>query len=336
MQVKSAGHPGNVSNLAGLLLLLLVFLGSWGWSSEAPQWPVLWQGLQGIPLNETDTFILLHLRLPRLLLGMLSGMALSVSGLMLQGLFRNPLMDPFILGISGGGALGAGVAILFGLQWSLWGLSSVTLAAFVGASAMLLWVYRLGHYRGMLVMDRLLLAGVALSAMASALLSLILVIRGEGMEKVVYWIMGSLNGKGWSAFQVLILPLVIALPLMYQRLHALNILQTGEEVAHSLGLNTRRLKIEVLVLSSLLAAAVVSVCGVIGFVGLMVPHMVRLVYRTSDFRQIFWPCLWMGGALLIFADAFARNALPQQEIPVGIFTALLGVPFFLSQLRKTP
>lgn len=319
----------------GPFLLGLVFLGSWGWSSEAPHWATLWQWLVGSGIEETDQFILFQLRLPRIVLGMLSGMALSVSGLMLQGLFRNPLMDPFILGISGGGALGAGIAILLGFQWALWGLSSVTLLAFAGAGLMLLLVYGLGHYRGALMMDRLLLAGVALSAMSSALLSLILVIRGEGMEKVVYWIMGSLNGKGWSACQVMIPPLIIALPLMYRKLHTLNILQTGEETAHSLGVSTRNLKLQLLVLSSLLSAAVVSVCGVIGFIGLMVPHMARLVYRTSDFRQLFWPCLWMGGSLLVFADAFARNALPQQEIPVGIFTALLGVPFFLSQLRKT-
>lgn len=307
----------------------------WGWSTEAPHWHTLWQWLNGQSPEDTDRFILLHLRLPRLLLGLLSGMALSVSGLMLQGLFRNPLMDPFILGISGGGALGAGVAILLGLQWSIWGLSSVTLMAFMGALSILGLVYALGNYRGQVVMDRLLLAGVALSAMSSALLSLILVIQGEGMEKVVYWIMGSLNGKGWAACSILIPPLLLALPLMFRRLHALNLLQTGEEVAHSLGVSTGRLKIELLLISSLLSAAVVSVCGVIGFVGLMVPHMVRLLFRTSDFRVMFWPCLWIGGSLLMFADAVARNALPQQEIPVGIFTALLGVPFFLSQLRRS-
>lgn len=302
---------------------------------EAPHWQTLWQWANGRPPDETDRFILLQLRLPRIILGLLSGMALSVSGLMLQGLFRNPLMDPFILGISGGGALGAGIAILLGLQWSMWGLSSITLMAFLGSLAILGLVYGLGNYRGMIVMDRLLLAGVALSAMSSALLSLILVIQGEGMEKVVYWIMGSLNGKGWAACSVMIPPLLIALPLMFRRLHTLNLLQTGEEVAHSLGVSTGALKIELLLISSLLSAAVVSVCGVIGFVGLMIPHMVRLLYRTSDFRVMFWPCLWMGGSLLMFADAVARNALPQQEIPVGIFTALLGVPFFLSQLRRS-
>ena len=314
-------------------LLFPLFFLLWGWSQDAPHWGTLIQYFQGLPVDATDHFILFQLRLPRLLLGLLGGMALSVSGLMLQGLFRNPLMDPFILGISGGGALGAGLAILLGLQWAFWGLSSVTVAALMGSGVMLWLVYMIGHHKGVLMMDRLLLAGVALSALSSALLSLVLVIQGQGMEKVVYWIMGSLNGKGWQACTVLLPPLIVALPLMLKHLHALNILQTGEEVAYSLGVTPRRLNLELLLAASLLSAAVVSVCGVIGFVGLMVPHMVRLLYRGSDFRKMFWPCLWMGGALLMFADACARNLLSQQEIPVGIFTALLGVPFFLSQLK---
>ncbi|HEY9843065.1 MAG TPA: iron ABC transporter permease [Candidatus Obscuribacterales bacterium] len=322
----------------GLLLAAIVLAAGiylvWGWAPEAPRWQQVSQLLQGAALDETDRYILLELRLPRIVLGLLAGLMLAAAGLVLQGLFRNPLMDPFILGVSGGGALGAGLAILLGLEFWFYGLSAVTLTAFAGALAVVGLVYRLGHYRGSLMTDRLLLAGVALSSLCSALLSLVLVLKGKGLDQVVYWIMGSLTGKSWQDVITLLPFLLLGLPLLISSLHALNLMQTGEETAQSLGLQPEKTKWKLIVSAAVLSSAVVSVCGVVGFIGLMVPHMARLLTRSSDFRQLLLPTLALGGLLLMLADGLSRNLLPSQEIPVGIFTALLGVPFFLSQLGR--
>lgn len=316
-------------------LLLLAVFAVWGWAPESPDWHTLIAWLQGRALEDTDRYILFELRLPRIALGLLSGTMLAGAGLVLQGLFRNPLMDPFILGVSGGGALGAGLAILLGLEFWFYGLSGVTLLAFVGSLAVVMLVYRLGRYRGSLMTDRLLLAGVALSSMSSALLSLVLVLKGKGLDQVVYWIMGSLTGKGWQEVITLLPFAAVGLPLAVVSLHGLNLMQLGEESALSLGLDASRLKWRLIVAATLLSSAVVSVCGVIGFIGLMVPHLARSLLRTSDFRALLLPTLVIGGLLLMLADACSRNLLPNQEIPVGIFTALLGVPFFLSQLHRS-
>ncbi len=320
--------------LPALVILAASIFGVWGWGQDTPRWAEVGQLLQGLPLEETDSYILLELRLPRIVLGVLSGMMLAGAGLVLQGLFRNPLMDPFILGVSGGGALGAGLAILLGIEWRLLGLSSVTLLAFGGALAVVVLVYQLGHYRGSLMIDRLLLAGVAISALCSALLSLVLVLKGKGLDQVVYWIMGSLTGRAWPDVITLIPFAILGLPLLLVSLHGLNLMQTGDETARSLGLRPARLQVQLILAATLLSSAVVSVCGVIGFIGLMTPHMARLFLRSSDFRILLLPTLILGGLLLLLADALSRNLLASQEIPVGIFTALLGVPFFLAQLRK--
>lgn len=322
--------------LLGLALLLLAagIYAVWGWAPEAPRWHEINSLLSGAQLEDSDKYILLELRLPRIVLGLVAGVMLAGAGLVLQGLFRNPLMDPFILGVSGGGALGAGLAILLGLEFWFYGLSGVTLSAFGCSLAVVGLVYRLGQYKGSLMTDRLLLAGVALSSLSSSLLSLVLVLKGKGLDQVVYWIMGSLTGKSWQDVITLLPFAALGMPLLLSALHALNLMQTGEETALSLGLQAQKVKWRLIVAATLLSSAVVSVCGVIGFIGLMVPHMARALMRSSDFRTLLLPSLTIGGLLLMLADALSRNLLPSQEIPVGIFTALLGVPFFLSQLGR--
>lgn len=325
---------GLLLSLPALLILAACLFLVWGWAQDAPRWPEVWQLLKGVNIDETDRYILLELRLPRIMLGLLSGMMLAGAGLVLQGLFRNPLMDPFILGVSGGGALGAGLAILLGIEFWYLGLSAVTLMAFVGSVIVVAMVYRLGRYRGTLMIDRLLLAGVAMSALCSALLSLVLVIKGKGLDQVVYWIMGSLTGRSWQDVITLIPFGLLGMPLLVMSLHSLNLMQTGDETARSMGLRPGRVQLQLILAATLLSSAVVSVCGVIGFIGLMTPHMARILLRSSDFRVLLLPTLLLGGLLLVLADAFSRNLLAGQEIPVGIFTALLGVPFFLAQLGK--
>lgn len=323
----------------GFVLLALVWLGVWGWGNgpDLPRWHEVWLLLSGSPvLSESDQLILLELRLPRLLLATLAGAGLASAGLVLQGLFRNPLVDPFVIGVSGGAALGAGLALVLNWQFQLWGISTVPVAAFMGALGMMALVYRLGQVQGRMVIERLLLAGVALSALSSSLLSLVLVLRGEGMEAVVYWIMGSFAGRTWEDTWVLLPFWVGGTCLLVGHLKALNALQVGEESASYLGVDVDRLKNWVIFSATLLAAAVVSVSGVIGFVGLIVPHIARFLCRSADFRILFLPSLFTGAALLVLADGLSRNLLPAQEIPVGIFTALLGVPFFLGLLLRHP
>jgi len=317
-----------------LIVIGLIFL-VWGWYGNSPNWNEVWNLLSQDPkLDEMDRYILLELRLPRIVLSLLAGLMLAIAGLVLQGLFRNPLMDPFIIGVSGGGALGAGFAMLLGLEFWWMGFSSVTLFAFVFSLAVVWLVYQLGRYQGTVVLDRILLSGVAMSSLSSSLLALCLVLKGQGMDQVIYWIMGSLTGKTWRDVITLLPFLFLALPIIIRYLHPLNLMQMGEETALSLGLETEKVKLKLLLAATLLSAAVVSVCGVIGFIGLMVPHIARLWTGTGDFRKLFWPSMWMGAGLLLFADALSRNIIEAQEIPVGIFTALLGVPFFLSQLRR--
>lgn len=315
--------------IISLLIIVVSFFIVLGWSHTSPHWPEIIQFLMGNSLDETDQYILFQMRLPRICLAFMVGMALSLAGLVLQNLFRNPLVDPFVIGVSGGGALGAGMAILFNFQFMWLGVSSLPFCAFLTALLTMRIVYVLGSVKGRIYIDRLLLAGVALSALSSALLSLLLVIKGKGMEAVVYWIMGSLAGRTWEEVLILLPFLLVASGMVIFCLKGLHVYQLGEEATIQLGIDVERLKIWVIISATLLSAAVVSVSGVIGFIGLIVPHMTRYLYRSTDIRTIFIPNMFLGGGLLVIADGFARNLLTFQEIPVGIFTALLGVPFFL-------
>lgn len=305
-----------------------------GWSSEEPHWHEISQWVMGQPLDETNAFILFKLRFPRIILTMLVGSALALAGLALQILFRNPLVDPFVIGVSGGGSLGAGLALLFQLNLGWMGISSVPICALVTALLTMYLVYRLGTVGGYLTIEYLLLAGVALSALSSSLLSLLLVLKGEGMEVVVYWIMGSFAGRSWQEVGLLLPFLLLGLLLLGANIKALNVFQLGEEGAQHLGIAVERAKWEILLGTTLLAAAVVSVSGVIGFVGLIIPHIGRFIARSSEVQKIWWPTAWGGAILMGLADGVAKNLLPHQEIPVGILTALLGVPFFLFLLLR--
>lgn len=286
-------------------------------------------------LSEETYFILFELRLVRLVLGVLVGLSLALSGMILQGIFRNPLVDPFIIGISGGASLGAGIAILFGLNFTFLGINSVPIMAFITSIIAMAFAYSLSMVNKRVYIDRLLLGGIAISSLTSALLSLLLVLRGQDANAVVFWIMGSLAGRSWDNIGM-ILPYIIFVNIMAViNLQKLNILQLGEESATNLGLNIDKIKIIMILISSLLAAAIVSVSGVIGFVGLIVPQISKLFIKSTDFRLLYPVVILMGAIILVCADTIARIVLIPQEIPVGIFTAMLGVPFFLFLLKKT-
>jgi iron complex transport system permease protein len=319
--------------LAPLLLAILVLAGL-HWGAVALDWTTVVAWLVGQPVSPDVQTILGELRWPRLWLAFVVGAGLSASGTCLQGLLRNPLVDPYILGVSAGGSLGAGIALILRLP-AVWGVSPVPLAAFAGAALVMLVVYGLGHSAHGLHLNRLLLSGVAISALASALLAMLLVWYNEGMAAVVYWLMGSLADRGWTELHWILPYVLIGFGLLISQIHRLHVLRLGEDGAAHLGVPVERVKALTLGAATLITAACVAVSGLIGFVGLVVPHAARAWLREDDPRLVLPLATLLGGGLLIAADTVARTALAPQEIPVGIVTALLGVPFFLALVRRT-
>lgn len=276
--------------------------------------------------------IIWNVRLPRVLLGVLVGSALSITGGAFQGLLKNPMADPYILGISSGAALGATIAIIAKLNFSFLGFSAISGAAFIGALIAVAVVYNIGRIRNQVPVTTLLLAGVAVGQFLTAVMSFLMVIFNRDMTKIIYWTLGSLAGKGWNPVTSMLFPVVLGISALIYFARDINIMLTGEESAKSLGVNVERTKLYVLLIGTFLTSAVVSVSGIIGFVGLIIPHIVRLV--TGPDHKILLPVSALsGGLFMIFADTVARVAITPVEIPVGIITALFGGPFFIYLLR---
>jgi len=284
---------------------------------------------QTAALSDPTSVILFQVRLPRILLACLVGGSLSAVGASLQALLRNPLADPFIIGISSGAALGASVAILFGIGASMWSLSALPFCAFAGALLSLLIVYRIAATRYGFSMYTLLLAGVVLNAIFSALILFLTSVADPSRAFVMYaWLMGSLTGPDYSTLGILGLYVLVGLGVLASQAQPLNILTLGEETARSLGVEVERVKKLVFLASALLTGAVVAFSGLIGFVGLIVPHAIRLAV-SADHRLLVPLAGFTGGMFLMITDTIARTALSPSEIPVGVITALIGGPIFL-------
>lgn len=280
----------------------------------------------------SDTLIV-GVRLPRVLLAALVGASLAGAGVLYQAIFRNPLADPYILGVSSGAGLGATIAIAVTAQLAAWRFGAVPLAAFAGAVLTMLLVVRLASLRGRFETTSLLLAGVAISYTLSAVTSFIMVFAREQMSQVVFWMMGGLSSASWP-YVAMVAPMFAlgaAIPLAYTR--ELNLMLLGDERAGQLGLPVERFRNLVLASASLLTAAAVAVAGLIGFVGLMTPHIVRLVLGP-DHRSLLPASLLSGAIVMVLADLVARIVLAPVEIPVGIVTAVLGGPFFVYLLVR--
>jgi len=276
--------------------------------------------------------IVFQLRLPRVLLAAVVGGALAASGSVFQGLFRNALADPAIIGVSSGAALGAIVVIVTVGAGSL-GAFAVPLAAFVGAMGTAYVVYRLARVGPAVHVATLLLAGIAIAAVISSLMSLVMSFSGEDIRDIYSWLLGGLVAQGWRSIATVLPAIVIGIAGATLVAHELNLVALGEERAVQLGVEVDRLKRRAIAVGALLAAAAVSVAGVIGFVGLMTPHLLRLVIG-ADHRRLIPASVLAGATLLILADLIARTIIAPSEIPVGVVTALLGGPFFLLLLRR--
>ncbi|HNV33767.1 MAG TPA: iron ABC transporter permease [Nitrospira sp.] len=278
---------------------------------------------------KTTSVILLQVRLPRVFLGFLVGVCLASVGVALQALLRNPLADPYVLGVSSGAALGVAVAVLFGIGTTVLAFSLLPVCGFLGGLVALLVVYRMAATYDRLPIHSVLLAGVILNAIFSALIMFITSImepnRSFGM---MAWLMGSLTAPAYPALAALSVYLLAGLFLLFKQVRVLNILALGEEPARSLGIDTERAKRVIFLVSALLTGAVVSVSGMIGFIGMIIPHAVRLVIG-ADHRLLLPASALVGGIFLMVADTMARTFFVPSEVPVGIITALAGGPFFV-------
>lgn len=285
------------------------------------------RGVSGRTAGMSDTLIT-GVRLPRVLLAAVVGASLAGAGVIYQSLFRNPLADPYILGVSSGAGLGAVIALTLTAQATALRYGVVPLAAFVGATLTMLLVVKLASWRGRLDTASLLLAGVAVSYTLAAMTSFVMVFAREQMATVVFWMMGGLSAASWPYVLTITPMFVIGMAAALASSRELNLMLLGDERAGHLGLDVDRFKALALGIASLLTAAAVAVAGLIGFVGLMVPHMVRLALGP-DHRLLLPASLLGGGIFLVLADLVARTVLAPVEIPVGIVTALVGGPFFV-------
>ena len=273
--------------------------------------------------------IVFNLRLPRSLLALLVGAGLGAAGAVMQALFRNPMAEPYLLGVSSGAGLGASVGFLFGLEVHFLGLSSIPVLAFLGAGGVAAFIYALGGGGKGRGMTTLLLAGIAVGSFVTALNALMMIMMRQELRGLIFWLMGGFSMRGWEEVRIMVPYVVVGLFLALFFARELNALLLGDEGATQLGVDVEKVRKILLGTATLLAAGAVSVSGIIGFVGLIVPHMVR-PFTGANHRALLPASALLGGGTLLLSDVLARSVGPQeQEIPVGIITAMLGTPFFL-------
>ncbi|MEW6753737.1 MAG: iron chelate uptake ABC transporter family permease subunit [Candidatus Latescibacterota bacterium] len=335
--MSGACPPGRARLTTGLLVLVLlgVMLVSLGVGTAwVPPGRVL-ELLLGEDGTEggTEAAIVLQIRLPRVLLAALVGAALAQSGAVMQGFFQNPMADPYIIGVSAGAALGATLASRLSLDFWFLGISGVGVCAFAGALLVTTLVYLLSARGGTMPVGLVLLTGVALGSLAASVTSFLLISSGRDLHQILFWLMGSLSSRRWEHVGMLWPQVLLGVAVVQLYARDLNLILQGEESAQHLGVEVETVKRVLLVCAALLAASAVAVSGVIGFVGLVVPHLMRLVVGP-DHRRLFPASILGGAVLLVSADLLARWVLAPAEVPIGIVTALLGGPFFLYLLSR--
>jgi len=317
--------------LSSFFLLLIAFILSLAIGSVFISPVELWKILRGLG-NETFTFIIWQIRLPRTVLVALTGAALSGSGAAYQGLFRNPLADPFLIGVASGAGLGAVIAMSIQWPYSFWGLMAIPMSAFIAALITVFIVYFLARVGQTIPTTNLILAGVAFSSFATSLTSFLMLRSTSEVRRALGWLLGGASQAGWTAILAILPYIIIGLGILLINGHRFNLLQFGDDQAQQLGLNVTRTKTILLIAASLATAAAVAFSGIIGFIGLVVPHILRLWFG-GDYRRLIPLSIIGGASALLFSDVVARIVLAPQEIPVGIITSLVGAPFFLWVLR---
>ena len=321
--------------LPALLLLLIVLLITAAAAALIGAFPIPALSLLQANLTPQEQAVLSSIRLPRVLLAVIVGAALAVSGAALQGLFRNPLADPGLIGISSGAALAVALMIvIIGPLPGILGLYGLSIAAFMGGLLTSIVIFRFAGLTGASSVTYILLAGIAINALASAGTGFLAYLSDDQeLRTLTFWTMGSLGGALWPGVLICASLVIPATFVLYRNAQRLNILLLGESEARHLGVDSERLKRNIIICTAISVGAAVAVSGIIGFVGLVIPHLIRLTLGP-DHRLLIPASALLGAIILIIADTVSRTLLAPAEIPVGIFTSLIGGPFFLWLLIK--
>lgn len=281
--------------------------------------------------SDSTRTIILNFRLPRIIVGVFVGAALSIAGVTVQGIFRNPMAEPYTIGVSAGAALGAVAAISLG--FGFFGVLTLPLTSFIFSMLSIFLVYNIAKVGGKLPVSTLLLAGIAVSLFLSAITRILMYTAGEELHNIVFWLMGGLWNRTWTHVQISAPPIILGSLGIFYFSRGLNTILLGEESAHHLGIKVEQMKKILIVLASLITAVAVSVSGIIVFVGLVIPHTMRILIG-ADHRILLPSSALAGGIFMVWADNVARTILSPEELPVGIITALAGAPFFIYLLKK--
>ncbi len=311
--------------LTGLLLLAAIFS-----LSEGPS-PVSLKDI--LSYGSSAGTILWRIRLPRVLIAISAGASLSMAGVILQALFRNPLVEPYTLGLSGGASLGVSLSLLLRLNYRI-GSISYPLSGFAGALIVIVFLYSVSIKRGMLRLQGLLLTGVMISFISSSLIMFIMAVsKIEDLHGIIYWMMGSLDETDWTLIAISLSLSVLCLFILFFKSLELNALLLGEEEAHHLGIEVEPLKRTLFLIASVLTGVTVSITGIIGFVGLVVPHIIR--YLSGPDHRFLIPGAFLGGGLfLLISDTIARTIISPLELPVGVITGITGGGLFIYILMR--
>ncbi|MEM2705749.1 MAG: iron ABC transporter permease, partial [Thermoplasmata archaeon] len=283
------------------------------------------------PRNDPYSIIIWQLRMPRILLAALVGASLAVSGAVMQGLFRNPLADPYVTGTASGAALGATISMFFGFVFL--NIFFLPLFAFIGALSTTIIVLIISSFSGNLKSENMLLAGIGVSIFLSAIVSLLLYLLGKDLQTVFYWLMGTFSGATWVNVYITMIVVVPSIILIEIFSRNIDPLMLGEDHAYSLGIDVKRERIILFLLSSLITGISVAFSGIIGFVGLVIPHIVRLLIGPNN-RELILSSIFLGGAYMVIADTISRSFNVIMELPVGIVTSIIGIPVFLILLVR--
>ena len=306
-------------------IVLGISLGSTGAGADFWSWAL---GKTKDPVLEA---IVWNIRLPRVMMAALVGAVLSLGGLVFQALLRNPLAEPYILGISGGSAVGAIIGILMGLSR----FPGVSITAFAGSMATLALILMLASERSILKKDSLLLSGVMVNAFCTAVIMfLVSMTQDSRLHNIIYWLMGDLASADISQVRIIGLIVLPCVALIFGLSHAMNLLLMGKEMARTMGVNIAVVTLTLLTVTSLMVSVTVSACGLLGFVGLVIPHLLRLILGP-DHRVLAPACIFGGGAYMVLCDVLARVLPRQGEMPAGVITAMIGAPLFVFLLKRS-
>lgn len=342
MESKKTKNYIYIILLCVFLLLCIVVSASVGSASITPldsfkllldKIPMVNRVVDITDIKEVYKVIIWKVRLPRIMQASLVGGGLAVVGCTFQAIFRNSLADPHILGISSGASLGATLAILSGLSLNFLGIGVTSIFAFMGAILAVLLVYKVGGLGGKMITTNLLLTGTAIGTMLSSFISLLMIYNREELEKVYLWTLGSFSSANWSKVSFLFVVSIVSVSTLLVFSRDLNVILTGDEVASSLGIDTVKLKNILILVCAILVAGSVAVSGTIGFVGLIIPHCMRLIVGSD--HKILLPVSYLGGSMfMIICDTLARTIAAPTEIPVGVITAVFGAPYFIYLLYR--